>query len=239
MSKQRSRPKPPATGIRERRYTAAPGTAAGAPALELRKHSSGTTISGYAVVYGSVATVTEGFREVFRAGAFARALREKQDCRGLVNHNVDKIIGRTAAGTMRLREDARGLHYEIDTPPTGAGRDVVQSIARGDISGSSFCFTVPNDNCHRITYSDHGGDMLREVLDADLHDCAPVVYPCYSASSVAVQDGGQASADPGDIRQRLRKVQQDIEADRRRPGNLARRRRLKQALATVKGGPHG
>ena len=230
---KRSRSKPPATGIRERRYTAAPGTAAGAaPVLELRKHSTGTVIRGTAVVYDSEAKVTEGFREVFRPGAFTRALREKQDTRGLFNHNPDLILGRTVAGTMRLREDVRGLHYEIDVPSTTAGKDVVKSIERGDLSGSSFCFTVPNENCQRITYSDRGGDMLREVLDADLHDCSPVVYPCYAATSVTTQAGGQASADPGDIRHRLRKAQEVIAADQRRL-------RLREARATAQGGRHG
>src|SRR5215475_2335681 len=45
-------------------------------------------------------------------GAFDRAVRE-DDVRGLMNHDPNLLLGRTAAGTLKLSADATGLRYEI------------------------------------------------------------------------------------------------------------------------------
>src|SRR5688572_16918348 len=64
------------------------------------------------------------------------------DARALFNHDPNMLLGRAGAGTLRLSTDARGLRYEIDIPDTTVGRDVATSIARGDLAGSSFAFSI-------------------------------------------------------------------------------------------------
>jgi len=64
------------------------------------------------------------FSEIVRPGAFARAIQQGQDVRALFNHDENHVLGRTANGTLRLEEDARGLAVEIDPPDTQVGRDV-------------------------------------------------------------------------------------------------------------------
>jgi hypothetical protein len=94
------------------------------------------------------------------------------------------ILGRTKSGTMRLSLDAHGLRYEIDVPDTQVGRDLVTSMKRGDIDGSSFAFACKKDAWENDEAS---GTMLRTVLKADLFDCSPVVYPAYPDASSAVR----------------------------------------------------
>ena len=148
---------------------------------EIRLHTEGTTqkITGYAAVFDSLSEDLGGFRETIAPGTFKRALSEHQDVRALVDHDSSKIIGRTEAGTMTLVEDDKGLKYEIDPADTTAGRDILVSIKRGDVSGSSFAFTVVanGDNWNTVD-----GEEIRELTDVDLFDVGPVAFPAYPAT---------------------------------------------------------
>jgi Caudovirus prohead serine protease len=79
-------------------------------------------------------------------------LRDGAAVRALVNHATAKVIGRTKAGTLTLRKDARGLRVAIDPPNTSVARDVIESIQRRDITGMSFGFSVLADEWRM----DHG-----------------------------------------------------------------------------------
>ena len=150
--------------------------------VEIRVHTEGgqQKITGYAAVFDSLSEDLGNFRETIKHGTFKRALAENQDVRGLVDHDSSKIIGRTEAGTMTLVEDEKGLKYSIDVPDTQAGRDVVTSIKRGDVSGSSFAFTVVADN-----WRTEDGQEIRELTDVDLFDVGPVAFPAYPATVTA------------------------------------------------------
>lgn len=139
-------------------------------------------VSGYAAVFNTPADIAGMFREVVKPGAFARAIREKQDVRGLVDHDPSRIIGRTKSGTLRLSEDEKGLRYEIDAPDTTTGRDIVESIKRGDIDGSSFGFMAKSQ-----TWRKDGNMAVRELNDVDLFDVSPVTFPAYNSTSVNVR----------------------------------------------------
>ena len=147
--------------------------------VEIRVHTEGgqQKITGYAAVFDSLSEDLGGFRETIASGTFKRALTENQDVRGLVDHDSSKILGRTEAGTMSLSEDAKGLLYEIDVANTTAGRDIVESIKRGDVSGSSFSFKVVTDN-----WRTEDGEEIRELTDVDLFDVGPVAFPAYPAT---------------------------------------------------------
>ncbi len=155
---------------------------------EVRAHEQaggGHLITGYAAVFNSLSEDLGGFREIIRPGAFKETLAGEHDIRGLVNHEPTQLLGRTASGTMRLKEDRRGLKYDIDAPKTTAAADVVESIQRGDMSGSSFSFRVRGEDGENWTDGE-GSDgeffVIRELLSLDVMDVGPVTFPAYSAS---------------------------------------------------------
>ncbi len=150
-------------------------------AIELRDGDK-PVISGYAAVFDSLSVDLGGFRERIRPGAFARAIKENQDVRALVNHDPNLILGRSKSGTLRLSEDQRGLRVEIDPPATTVGRDVVESLRRGDLDQMSFAFRVVTDDWHK-----QDGEIIRELVDVDLFDVSPVAFPAYEETSVSVR----------------------------------------------------
>lgn len=185
--------------------------------IEVRNDGEGGSpeIVGHAAVFYDGTPETE-FRlwsdlvERIAPGAFDRALREGHDVRALVNHNPDSLLGRTEAGTLKLDKDKRGLTYVIQPPDTMLGRDTITSINRGDMTGSSFAFSIfketfedvpddPDDPESRMT-------TIVTVEDLKLFDISPVTYPAYEASDA----GTRVDARPiwcrsvGNVSERLR-----------------------------------
>ncbi len=101
-----------------------------------------TRILGYGSVFNSRSEPLWGFREIIKPGAFDDVLND--DVRGLFNHDPNFILGRSAAGTLSLSVDERGLRYDITAPDTQTIRDLVLApMMRGDINQSSFAFGYP------------------------------------------------------------------------------------------------
>lgn len=157
---------------------------------------AGRGLSGYAAVFydaanpGTEYELWENYRERIMPGAFDRALREGHDVRALFNHDASALLGRTAAGTLRLSVDAVGLRYDIDLPDTAHGRDVPALVGRGDLSGSSFAFVAK-----RTVWIEEGELLVRQVEDLDLYDVGPVTYPAYDGTSAALRASGRDELD--------------------------------------------
>lgn len=153
--------------------------------LEQRDNSEMPTLRGHAAVFDSEADIG-WFTETVRRGAFTRSLAEGPDTAALVNHDANLIIGRKSAGTLRMSEDEVGLAIEVDLPNTTAGRDLVESIRRGDLSGMSFSFSAKADK-----WGKRDGRDFRELIDVNLHDVSVVASPAYADTHVGLrsQDG--------------------------------------------------
>lgn len=161
-------------------------------------------IAGYASVFfrdGDPATEYEiwpadkyGPRLVERImpGAFDRAIKE-DDIRGLFNHDPSFVLGRRAAGTLRLFVDQIGLRYEIDPPDTQTARDLLANLRRGDISGSSFAF-LPRDTAHReiAASGEKPAEIILERHEVELFDVGPVTFPAYTGATSGVRAAGES-----------------------------------------------
>ena len=148
-------------------------------AIESRAEG-GKKIGGYAALFNSETTIGDWFREVIAPGAFSDAV--KQDVRALLDHDSGRVIGRTSAGTLRLKQDDKGLAVEIDLPDTTDGRDAAVLIERGDLSGMSFGFIVTKEEW------DETGDVpLRTIKAVDLHEVSVVAFPAYEDTSIAMR----------------------------------------------------
>jgi uncharacterized protein len=160
------------------------------PTAELRfEEGDKPRIEGYAVVWDSLSEDLGDFRELFRKGAFSNILAQSSlDCRALINHDKNLVLGRTTSGTLRMREDDRGLAIEIDPPDTSYANDLMKSMGRGDISGMSFRFFMwPNSSRGQVWRKTPSG-ILREITEAyNLVEVSIVTFPAYPDTSVAIR----------------------------------------------------
>lgn len=107
---------------------------------EIRGHSGGRGLEGYASVFNVEARIGDYVERVM-PGAFRQTLAENRDILALANHETNQILGRTAAGTLKLAEDSRGLHFSIsELPETGYAADILALVRSGNIGGASFAF---------------------------------------------------------------------------------------------------
>lgn len=153
--------------------------------LEIRAEESGRKVGGYAVVYNSQADIGDSFREVFAPGSFDEAVRG--DVVALFGHDRNRVLGRTASGTLRLTSDATGVGYEIDLPDTSDGRDLGALVDRGDVRGSSFGFRVIKE-----TWDESGPTPLRIIQLAELREISPTAFPAYSDTTIALRSLDEA-----------------------------------------------
>lgn len=157
-----------------------------------KREDGGHRIVGYAAVFyredndGTQFRMYDDLIERISPGAFDRAIKEGQDVRALFNHDPAYVLGRSKSGTMRLSVDATGLKYDVDMPDTVVARDLVTSIQRGDITGSSFGFVAKKVEWQR---DDKLRADVRTLKDVDLLDVSPVAYPAYEATSADVRSG--------------------------------------------------
>lgn len=147
------------------------------------KTDKGNTLSGYAATFNNLSHDLGGFRETIAPGAFSRSLRSNADVMALSEHNAHKgILGRTKSGTLRLNEDKVGLRFECDLPDTQLGRDIAESVGRGDLDSCSFGFVAKDQSWDRST-----GEAIRSLIDLDIFDVSIVANPAYPNTSVALR----------------------------------------------------
>lgn len=158
-------------------------------ALEVRAGENGEArgIGGVAAVYNRSTVIGRWFEEQIAPGAFDEAIKTS-DVRGLFNHDPNYPLGRTSAGTMTLRSDQSGLHYEIAELPRSRA-DVLEAIERKDVTGNSFSFSVEKDSDEEwIDRSAEGKLPLRVIRRvAKLYDVGPVTFPAYDQTKVAAR----------------------------------------------------
>lgn len=153
--------------------------------VETREGDEAPVIQGYAALF-DVETVIYGlFRESIAPGAFKKSIESGRRIVSLFNHNPDVVLGSTSSGTMKLREDSKGLWIEVEAPNTQTGRDVVESIRRGDVEGQSFMFQIRKQEW---TFATDSSEMdVRRITEIELYEAGPVLFPAYEDTSVAVR----------------------------------------------------
>lgn len=151
--------------------------------LRIEKRGESSVLVGLTAPFGKMSLDLGGFQERINPGAFAGALN-RSDAAALFNHNPDNLLGRQSSGTLRLKETDAGLTYEVDLPDTEIARMVTQGVARKDIKGNSFAFTIASDTWEERS----DGSWLRTVNEIkELYDVGPVVNPAYPDTAVAMR----------------------------------------------------
>jgi HK97 family phage prohead protease len=165
----------------ERRYVA-----------ELRKAEDdpeSRRVIGYAAVFGSSSLPLMDwergeFKEVIDRNAFDGVI-EQSDVFAVLNHDNSRgVLGRSVNGTgsLSLSVDDHGLRYEFDAPRTALGDELLEGLRRGDITASSFAFSVQDERWEEQEDKTYKRTILKI---GRLYDVSPVYNPAYPDTSVA------------------------------------------------------
>lgn len=155
----------------------------------IHRRADGTrTITGLAIVYDKWSVDLGGFREIIKPGAARRVIREQQDVRCLGHHDVGFVLGRTRSGTLTLREDAEGLHFECVPPNNPRANELMDSLERGDLDACSFAFDIPANGARWIIPNDPNMPWEREIYDLIVYEVSIVAFPAYLDTSAAVRE---------------------------------------------------
>lgn len=139
-------------------------------------------VEGYAAVFNQE-TNLGFFREQIARGAFEDVMND--DVRLLLNHD-GAPLARTTNQTLTLSVDDEGLRYEAILSDTTQGRDLYKMIQRGDITQSSFAFTIKGEEWDKETNT-------RTITKVGrLLDVSPVTYPAYPQASVSARSKFEA-----------------------------------------------
>ena len=153
-------------------------------AVEVRAAEDGDPIKvvGYAAIYSEATMIADVFEEVIAPGAFTEALARGDDTVFLVNHR-DLPLARTASGTLRLSEDARGLRIETELDPSDPDvQRIVPKMRRGDLSKMSFAFRAVREE-----WDDSGEVPRRTISEVELFDVSIVTDPAYAGTEIGLR----------------------------------------------------
>ena len=137
-------------------------------------------IEGYFAVFDSPYVLWDGATEIVKPGAFSGCL--SGDIRALIDHDTRLVLGRTKAGTLTLREDARGLYGTIKINRDDAdAMSLYARVQRGDVDQCSFGFDIEEE-----TFVDLGGGQCRWEINKvnPLYEVSVVTYPAYEETAV-------------------------------------------------------
>lgn len=137
-------------------------------------------IEGYAARYDEETEIGGQFVEKISRGAFDAA--DMSNVVALFNHDWNMPLARVGKG-LELWDDGQGLKYRFKLGNQSYAKDLAENIRTGNVSTSSFGFTVDKDRWEK-----RNGQPLRVVERVKkLYDVSPTTQGAYPTTDVAIK----------------------------------------------------
>lgn len=150
---------------------------------EIRAAADSREVDGYALLFNTLSRNLGGFREKIDPEAIEGVI-DASDVMAVLNHDNSRGIlarSRFGKGSLALSADEKGLRYVFDAPRTALGDECLEYLRRGDITQSSFAFTVKEDSWEK----QEDGTYIRTIKRFErLYDVSPVFEPAYFGTDV-------------------------------------------------------
>ena len=168
--------------------------------VELRADDESRMVEGHAALFETPSDRMP-YKEIIKRGAFDGVIA-KSDVFALLNHNDSRgILGRctNGKGSLKLEIDERGLKYSFEAPNTALGNELLEYLRRGEVTESSFAFTVEEDEVHR----DKDDNITRTIVKfEELYDVSPVYRAAYSSTNVYARSVEEMEKELAEIEER-------------------------------------
>jgi HK97 family phage prohead protease len=163
------------------------------PFVDMEAAADGSKFTGYAAVFGEVADLGD-FTESVQHGAFRKAIRNEPNVPMLWNHNDEHPpLATTRAGTLRLKEDQKGLKVEATIGNHYIADAVKEMVRRDEIAGMSYGFVAGEGNS-RLEQRDN--KMHRTLIGFNrLLDVSPTHDPAYIGTSAELRNMNSVAVD--------------------------------------------
>lgn len=152
------------------------------PEFQTREDSGNLTIEGYFAVFNSNYDMGMGMSESIKPGAFSNTLAG--DIRALINHDTTLVLGRTKSGTLKLRQDERGLWGQITINPNDSdSMNLYERVKRGDVDQCSIGFFIVSEE----TDFRADGSVHWTITEIELFEVSCCTFPAYEETSIAAR----------------------------------------------------
>lgn len=166
------------------------------PRFETREADGNLYIDGYFAVFDGYYNIFDGNQERIDPHAFDETLGG--DIRALINHDTTLVLGRTAAHTLELRVDSRGLWGSIlINRDDQDAMNLYARVQRGDVSQCSFGFDILAESYENR----NDGTILWTIERVKLYEVSCCTFPAYEDTAIAAR-----SAECDDIKRRAREA---------------------------------
>lgn len=173
---------------------------------EIRAAADSREVDGYALLFNTLSRNLGGFREKIDPEAIEGVI-DASDVMAVLNHDNSRGIlarSRFGKGSLTLSADEKGLRYTFSSPRTALGDECLEYLRRGDITQSSFAFTVKEDSWEK----QEDGTYIRTIKKFDrLWDVSPVFEPAYFGTDVKCRSFEEFKAEQEKIEQEQREAE--------------------------------
>lgn len=142
-------------------------------------------LEGMPIVYDTPTTINDpagSYTEVIKRGALDEA--DLTDSRLLYNHDLSRVPLARTPKTLHFEVTRQGLQMRAELPDTEEARAIHTAVKRGDLSGMSFAFKVPE-----------GGDSYDPKTNtrtitkiAKVYEVSICPFPAYPTASVEARE---------------------------------------------------
>ena len=194
---------------------------------EIRAAADSREVDGYALLFNTLSRNLGGFREKIDPEAIEGVI-DASDVMAVLNHDNSRGIlarSRFGKGSLALSADEKGLRYVFDAPRTALGDECLEYLRRGDITQSSFAFTVKEDSWEK----QEDGTYIRTIKKFDrLYDVSPVFEPAYFGTDVKCRSFEDFKAEEARKEEEAKAEQERLEQEQREAEEKEKEAKLKQ-----------
>ena len=148
--------------------------------FEVRNENDKVVVEGYAARFDDETVIGGQFAEKVARGAFEGA--DMSNTVALFNHDWNMPLARVGNG-LDLSVDEVGLRYRFELGDQSYAKDLAENIRMGNVSTSSFGFTVADDSWER-----RDGMNLRTIESVGtLFDVSPTTQGAYPTTEVGLR----------------------------------------------------
>lgn len=176
--------------------------------FEIRSEKNGNVVvEGYAARFEDETVIGGKFAERIARGAFDKA--DMSNTVALFNHDWNMPLARVGRG-LELEVDDKGLKYRFELGNQSYAKDLAENIRMGNVSTSSFGFTIADDEWERRDDGVH----MRTINEVEtLFDVSPTTQGAYPTTEVALRS--MQSFLDSEVEEELRKLEEEEEEEKR------------------------